>query len=79
MQVLDGCGALLVRASEPQRDQYTFQSRVRSAITISHLIRNKANMLTQSPSTVTTVGGLGGGSWVADRDIIHIYSAEILH
>lgn len=27
-----------------------------SAITISHLIRNKANMLTQTPSTVTTVG-----------------------
>lgn len=54
LQVLDGCSA-----SEPQHDQYTFQCRVRSAIAISHLIRNKTNMLTQSPLPVTTVGGGG--------------------
>lgn len=39
------------------RDQYTFKSRVRRAITKSHLIRNKANVLTQSSCTMTTVGG----------------------
>lgn len=59
LQVFDGCGALLVGASQPQRDQYRFQSRVRSAITISHLIRNKANA---NPVTIYSDNCWGGGA-----------------
>lgn len=32
-----------------------------------------------NPVTIYSDNCWGGGSWVADRDIIHIYSAEILH
>lgn len=41
---------------------------MRSAITISHLIRNKANMLTQSPSTVASVGVGGAAGLLIEAD-----------